>query len=171
MPLYPSDSACELPVLHWITFIFSIISFVRYKNNNMNNYRIVDRIHHGVFCDQDIYHNPQWSRCGCSVLIVLVRNSFHEWLCRCPLPRGISNKFPDHHCHTDAAKEGNMLNFQSVPKIKPCLIVLQRKAIVCPQDALWSQGPSWSLKTYTCSPSEPGCVVGGMDTTIYADVF
>lgn len=82
------------------------------------------------------------------VLAVLARNSLHEQ-CTCdpclpisPLPLSycISNKFPYHHCHVYAVEEGNMLNLQSMPKITPCLIVLQRKPIVCPWEAPKSQG-------------------------------
>ena len=68
-------------------------------------------------------------------------------------PCCISNKFPHHHCHVDAAKEGNMLNFQSTPKITAWLIVSQRKAIVCPWEVPQSQGLSAdSLKRLTSPP-------------------
>lgn len=85
-PLYPSDSQS----MNFLCFsesqknsvIFSTVSFARSKNNDLNNYRIVGRILHGLYCHQDIYHNPQWSQCGCSVLVVVVRNSLYEW-CTC----------------------------------------------------------------------------------------
>lgn len=68
----------------------------------------------------------------------------------CPPPYCISNKFPHHYCHIYAAEEGNILNYQSVPKIKPCLIVSQRKAIVCLRETPQSQGLSAdSLKSLT----------------------
>lgn len=64
-------------------------------------------------------------------------------------PFCISNKFPC-HCHVQAEEESNMLNLQSMPKITPCVIVSQRKAIVCPWEEAGSQGlPADSLKSLT----------------------
>lgn len=73
---------------------------------------------------------------------VSVTCAFPEATLSTPHPRRISNKFLYHHCHVDTAKEGNMLNVQSVPNITPCVIVSQRKPIVCPGEAPQSQGLS-----------------------------
>lgn len=136
--LYSSDSVVSHLVLYHLPEVRTMTQII-----------IVRSIPHDLYCDQDIYLNSLRSHGGSCV--PPVRNSLHKRrICDLRLPRSnslhppcrISNKFLYHHCHVDTAKEGNMLNVQSVPNITPCVIVSQRKPIVCPGEAPQSQGLS-----------------------------
>lgn len=107
-----------------------------------------------------IFIITRWSQRVPSLLVVLGRNSVRE-RCTCDpcLPRSnplppycISNKFPHHHCHVDAAEEGNMLNLQSMPKITPCLDCFTEKGHCVSMGSTTVPGSlSWFLKWPTLS--------------------
>lgn len=136
-----------------LTLINVIISFARSKNNDTHNNTALYRIQHYPHFDKDIYHNLTRSRSGSGSPAMLFKNSLHgPSTCDPQLPRKIfspaphqppshciSNKFLHHHCHVDTAKEVVVFNVHSALKITPCVIVLQRKAIVCP----WEAPQSW----------------------------
>lgn len=135
--LYSSDSVVSHLVLYQLPEVRTMTQII-----------IVWSIPHDLDCDRDIYLNSLRSHGGSCV--PPVRNSLHKRrIVTCAFPEAtlstpcrISNKFLYHHCHVDTAKEGNMLNVQSVPNITPCVIVSQRKPIVCPGEAPQSQGLS-----------------------------